>query len=65
MHHICTACISIDSVVKIEKKNYRQVYLEECKNKMKKKKMYAESAFIDLELALDSDSDSEQFTKIL
>ena len=32
---------------------------------MKKKKMYAESAFIDLELALDSDSDSEQFTKIL
>ena len=41
------------------KKELSTSYLEECKNKIKKKKMYAEFAFIDLELALDSDSDSE------
>ena len=40
MHYTCTACITIDSVMKIEKKNYPQVYLEECKHKAKKKKKY-------------------------
>ena len=38
VHHTCTACISIDPVMKMEKKNYPQVYLEECKFKIKKKK---------------------------
>ena len=33
------ACITIDSVVRMEKKNYPQVYLEECKYKIKKMKM--------------------------
>ena len=55
VHHTCTACISIDPVMKMEKKNYPQVYLEECKFKIKKKKM---TAFIDVALELDSDSDS-------
>ena len=31
VYHICIACISIDSVMKIEKKNYPQVCLEGCK----------------------------------
>ena len=39
MNYTCIACISIDSVMKMEKKNYPQVYLEECKYKVKKKKM--------------------------
>ena len=39
VHHTCIACISINSVMKIEKKNYPQVYLEECKYKTKKIKM--------------------------
>ena len=30
------ACITLDSVLKINKKNYPQVYLEECKYKVKK-----------------------------
>ena len=34
MHYTCIACISIDSVMRIEKKNYLQVYLEECKYRM-------------------------------
>ena len=39
MHYTCIACITIDSVVRMEKKNYPQVYLEECKYKIKKMKM--------------------------
>ena len=42
--------------MRIEKKNYPQAYLEECKYKIKKKKM---PKSIDVELELDSGSDSE------
>ena len=28
MHYICIACITIDSVMRMEKKNYSQVYLK-------------------------------------
>ena len=38
-HYTCIACITIDSVMRMEKKNYPQVYLEECKYKIKKTKM--------------------------
>ena len=38
MHYACTACITIGSVLKIDKKNHPQVYLEECKYKAKKYK---------------------------
>ena len=60
MHYTCIACITIDSLMRIEKKNYPQVYLEECKYKPKKIKM---TKFIDTELEsepeLESDFDSE------
>ena len=36
MHYTCIACITIDSVMKIEKNNYLQVYLEEYKYSVKK-----------------------------
>ena len=36
MHYTCIAWITIDSVLRIDKKNYPQVYLEECKYKVKK-----------------------------
>ena len=62
MHYTCIACIAIDSVMKIDKKNYLQVYLEQCKYRVKKKQM---SRFINTELksdseSSDSDSDSEK-----
>ena len=60
MHYTCIACITIDSVLTIDKKNYPQVYLEECKYKVKKIQM---SRFINTELKSDSessDSDSEK-----
>ena len=36
MLYACIACITIDSVMGMDKKNYLQVYLEECKYKVKK-----------------------------
>ena len=45
----------IDYVMRIDKKNHPQVYLEECKYKIKKTQM---SRFINTELKSDSDSDS-------
>ena len=57
MHYTCIASINIDSVMRIDKKNHPQVYLEECKYKVKKLKM---SRFINNELKSDShSSDSE------
>ena len=56
MHYTCIACITIDSVMRMEKKNYPQVYLEECKYKIKKIQM---SRFINTELDLDSESNLE------
>ena len=36
MYYTCIACISIDSITNIDKKNHPQVYLEECKYWVKK-----------------------------
>ena len=52
MHYTCIACITIDSVMRIDKKNHPQVYLEECKYKIKKIQV---SRFIKTELKSDSD----------
>ena len=53
-HYTCIACITIDSVMKMERKNYLRVYLEECKYRMKKTKI---TNFI--KIVLDSESESE------
>ena len=53
-HYICIPAIDIDSVLKIEKKAYPQAYLEECKYKLKKRKIVS---FIDSEVIDVSDSD--------
>ena len=55
-YYTCIACITIDSVLRMNKKSYPQVYLEECKYKMKK---IHTSRFINTELETDSESDSE------
>ena len=56
MHYTCIACITIDSVMRMEKKNYPQVYLEECKYRMKKTKM---TKFIEAKLESESESELE------
>ena len=54
-HYICIPAIDIDSVLKIDKKAYPQAYLEECKYKLKKRKLVS---FTDSEI-IDDDSDSD------
>ena len=51
-HYICIAAICIDSVLRIEKKNYPRDYLEQCKCKIKKRELVN---FIDAEVDLSSD----------
>ena len=56
IHYTCIACITIDSVMRMDKKNHPQVYLEECKYKIKKIRT---PRFINAELKSDSDSEAE------
>ena len=60
MHYTCIAWITIDSVIRMDKKNHPQVYLEECKYKVKKIQM---SRFISAKLESGSESDSETESK--
>ena len=52
-HYTCIVCITTDSVMRREKKNYLQVSLEECKYKIKKTKM---TNLIKVELESESES---------
>ena len=57
IEYACIACISVDSVLKVHKKNYPQVYLKQWKYKVKKTEM---KSFIDeFEVELDSDYESD------
>ena len=55
-YYTCIACITVDSVLRVSKKNYPQVYLEECKYKVKK---IHTPRFINIELESDPESDAE------
>ena len=52
IHYVCISAICIDSILKTDKKNYPQVYLEQCKYKIKKRELVN---FIDDEVDLSSD----------
>ena len=56
MYDTSIACITLDSVLKMNKKNYPQVYLEECKYKVKQLRT---PRFINIELESDLESDVE------
>ena len=60
MDYTCIACITIDSVMRMDKKNHPQVYLEECKYRIKKIQM---SRFITAKLESESESGSETDSK--
>ena len=51
VHYTCIAYIIIDSVMRMDKKNHLETYLEECKYRIKKIQM---SKFINAELKSDS-----------
>ena len=52
IHYVCISAICIDSVLKTDKKNYPQVYLEQYKDKIKKREL---ESFTDDEVNLSSD----------
>ena len=54
-HYICIPVIDIDSVLKIDKRAYPEAHLEQCKYKLKKRKV---GNYIDDEI-IDEDSDSD------
>ena len=54
-HYICIPAIDIDSVLKIDKRLYPQAYLEQCKYKLKKRKIVN---YINDEI-IDETSDSD------
>ena len=61
-NYICIAAIDIDSVLKIENKRaYPQAYLEQCKYKLKKRKIvnFIDDEIIDKELFSENDSYEE------
>ena len=55
-HYTCIACITVVSVMKMNKKNYPQVYLEECKYNVKK---INTPRYINIELESVPESDIE------
>ena len=55
-HYTCFDCITIDSVMRMDKINYPQVYLEECKYKIKKTQI---RRCINTELDLESHHNSD------
>ena len=57
VQYTCISCTSINSVLRVNKKNYPQVYLEQCKYRMKKRKL---KSFIDYKVDISSeDYDSD------
>ena len=56
VEYTCISCISVDSVLKVVKKWYPQVYLEQCKCKVKKREI---KNFFDYEIDLSSDYESD------
>ena len=56
VEYVCVSCISVDLVLRVDRKNYPQVYLEQFRFKMKKKEL---KNFIDYEIHLYSDYESD------
>ena len=56
-HYICIPAIDIDSVLKINKRPYPQAYLEQCKYKLKKRRVVN---FTDEEI-IDEDSENDSY----
>ena len=53
MYYTCITCITIDSILKMDKKSHPKIFLEECKYRKEKMQM---PRFINTELKSDSDS---------
>ena len=59
-HYACIACVTIDSVMRIEKKNYLQVFWKSASTKQRK-----QSKFINTELESESESVSKYDAELM
>ena len=73
MYYTYIACITIDSVVNVDKKKSSQVYLEECKYRIKKTQIpkfintelkSASDSNLDLDSEVESKSDAKSVVKL-
>ena len=55
-HYVCIPAVCIDSVLRVDKKNYPQIYLEQCKYKIKKRELVS---LIDNEVDLSSNNSDD------
>ena len=56
IHYVCIPAVCTDTILKVDKKNYPQVYLEQCKCKIKKKELVS---LIDDEVNLSSNNSDD------
>ena len=56
IHYVCIPAVCIDSILRVDKKNYPQVYLEQCKYKIKKRELVS---LIDDEVDLSSNNSDD------
>ena len=56
IHYVCIPAVCIDSILRVDKENYPEVYLEQCKYKIKKKELVS---FIDDEVNLSSNNSDD------
>ena len=54
IEYVCIPVISVDSVIRVDKKNHPQAYLEQCEYKIKKREL---KSFINYGFNSDSESD--------
>ena len=56
IHYVCISGICIDSILRVDKKNYSQIYLEQYKYKIKKRELVS---LIDDEVDLSSNNSDD------
>ena len=56
IHYVCISAFCIDFILRTDKKNYPQVYLKQCRNKIRKRELVS---LIDDEVSLSSDDSDE------
>ena len=59
IHYVCIPAVCIDSILSVDKKNYPQVYLEQCKYKIKKTELVS-LINDEVDLSLNNSDDSDE-----
>ena len=58
-YYVCIPAVCIDSILRVDKKNYPQVYLEQCKYKIKKIELIS-LIYDEVDLSSNNSDDSDE-----